>query len=67
MIITHDSHALPQVKKIVQGSFGSFQAMYKPFLDEFAAEGLLEISLSGGCQAAIKQVSSKLYGLFELG
>ncbi|KAJ8637894.1 hypothetical protein MRB53_012161 [Persea americana] len=44
-----------KVKKIVQGSFGSFQAMYKPFLDEFAAKGLLKISLSGGYQAAIKQ------------
>eukprot|EP00268_Persea_americana_P043584 TRINITY_DN4387_c0_g1_i10.p1 TRINITY_DN4387_c0_g1~~TRINITY_DN4387_c0_g1_i10.p1 ORF type:complete len:154 (-),score=28.83 TRINITY_DN4387_c0_g1_i10:594-1055(-) len=55
MIIIQGPLALPQVKKIVQGSFGSFQAMYKPFLDEFAAKGLLKISLLGGHQAAIKQ------------
>lgn len=67
MIVTRDLHTLPQVKKIVQGSFGSFRAMYKPFLDEYAAKELLKISFSGGHQAAIKQVSSKPKKSFELG
>ncbi|KAI0523248.1 hypothetical protein KFK09_005642 [Dendrobium nobile] len=31
-----------KVKKIVQGSFRTFQVMYKPLLKEYAAEGLLE-------------------------
>ncbi|XP_020576233.1 phosphatidate cytidylyltransferase, mitochondrial isoform X2 [Phalaenopsis equestris] len=31
-----------KVKKIVQGSFKTFQAIYKPLLKEFADEGLLE-------------------------
>ncbi|KAH7683754.1 Phosphatidate cytidylyltransferase protein [Dioscorea alata] len=33
-----------KVKKIVQGSFNSFRAMYKPFLEEYASEGLLKVS-----------------------
>ncbi|THU64301.1 hypothetical protein C4D60_Mb01t25010 [Musa balbisiana] len=36
-----------KVKNIVRGSFTSFQSMYKPSLQEFAAEGLLQIPSAG--------------------
>lgn len=45
-----------QVKKIVQGQFGLFQAMYKPLLEEYAAKGLLQFSSVDGNQAIISQV-----------
>ncbi|XP_077211872.1 translocator assembly/maintenance protein isoform X1 [Tasmannia lanceolata] len=44
-----------KVKNIVKGSFGSFRAMYKPFLDEFTAKELLEFLPTDGRQAAISQ------------
>lgn len=44
-----------QVKNIVRGSFTSFQSMYKPSLQEFAAEGLLQIPSAGH---EFEQVSS---------
>ncbi|KAL8508668.1 hypothetical protein ACS0TY_019060 [Phlomoides rotata] len=34
-----------KVKKIVQGQFNLFQTMYKPFIEEFAAQDLLRISV----------------------
>ncbi|KAF8694489.1 hypothetical protein HU200_038234 [Digitaria exilis] len=36
-----------KVKKIVEGSFQSFQTMYRPLLQEYIAEGLLKISSQG--------------------
>ncbi|CAL9073231.1 unnamed protein product [Musa textilis] len=36
-----------KVKNIVRGSFTVFQSMYKPSLQEFAAEGLLQIPSAG--------------------
>ncbi|KAJ0988456.1 hypothetical protein J5N97_006812 [Dioscorea zingiberensis] len=45
-----------KVKKIVQGSFNSFRAMYKPFIEEYESEGLLEVS-SFAHQKAFKQDS----------
>jgi hypothetical protein len=36
-----------QVKKIVEGSFQSFQLMYSPLLQEYIAEGLLKTSSHG--------------------
>ncbi|RCV38506.1 hypothetical protein SETIT_8G148200v2 [Setaria italica] len=36
-----------KVKKIVEGSFQSFQTMYRPLLQEYIAEGLLKTSSHG--------------------
>ncbi|XP_043720038.1 phosphatidate cytidylyltransferase, mitochondrial [Telopea speciosissima] len=44
-----------KVKKIVHGQFNSFQRMYKPFLDEYAAKELLIFSSTGGHQANLTQ------------
>jgi hypothetical protein len=44
-----------QVKKIVEGSFQSFQSMYRPLLQEYIAEGLLKRS-SHGQQKTFHQV-----------
>jgi translocator assembly and maintenance protein 41 len=35
------------VKKIVEGSFQSFQTMYRPLLQEYIAEGLLKTPSHG--------------------
>lgn len=43
-----------KVKKIVEGSFQSFQIMYKPLLQEYIAEGLLKTS-SHGQQQTFRQ------------
>uniref|UniRef100_J3N8Z1 Phosphatidate cytidylyltransferase, mitochondrial n=2 Tax=Oryza brachyantha TaxID=4533 RepID=J3N8Z1_ORYBR len=43
-----------KVKKIVEGSFQSFQLMYKPQIQEYIAEGLLKAS-SYGQQMAFQQ------------
>ncbi|KAL6842894.1 hypothetical protein ACP4OV_027207 [Aristida adscensionis] len=43
-----------KVKKIVEGSFQSFQLMYKPILQEYISEGLLRTS-SHGQQKAFQQ------------
>ncbi|XP_059625084.1 uncharacterized protein LOC132268271 isoform X2 [Cornus florida] len=48
-----------KVKNIVQGQFGLFQTMYKPYLEEHATNDLLRFSSSGGHQVNISQV--KLY------
>lgn len=45
-----------QVKKIVQGQFSLFRAMYKPFLEEYATRDLLRLSSSGDAQVNIFQV-----------
>ncbi|CAH2041010.1 unnamed protein product [Thlaspi arvense] len=44
-----------KVKKIVQGQFGLFRIMYKPFLDEYATKDLLRFSSSGGHQLNFSQ------------
>jgi translocator assembly and maintenance protein 41 len=44
-----------KVKKIVEGSFQSFQSMYRPLLQEYIAEGLLKRS-SHGQQKTFQQV-----------
>lgn len=46
--------AVNQVKKIVEGSFPSFQSMYRPLIQEYIAEGLLKTS-SYGQQKAFHQ------------
>ncbi|XP_052136329.1 phosphatidate cytidylyltransferase, mitochondrial isoform X1 [Oryza glaberrima] len=43
-----------KVKKIVEGSFPSFQSMYRPLIQEYIAEGLLKTS-SYGQQKAFHQ------------
>ncbi|KAL5203577.1 hypothetical protein ABZP36_008448 [Zizania latifolia] len=43
-----------KVKKIVEGSFQSFQLMYRPLIQEYIAEGLLKTS-SFGPQKAFQQ------------
>lgn len=37
-----------KVKKIVQGSINSFRTMYRPFLHEYMADGLLKFSSTSG-------------------
>ncbi|KAL3523152.1 hypothetical protein ACH5RR_015986 [Cinchona calisaya] len=44
-----------KVKKIVLGQFSLFQAMYKPFLEEYAAKDFLRFSSSGDAQVNIFQ------------
>ncbi|KAG6791464.1 hypothetical protein POTOM_000585 [Populus tomentosa] len=44
-----------QVKRIVEGQFGLFQSMYKPFLKEYEAKELLTFSLPISHQATISQ------------
>eukprot|EP00258_Populus_trichocarpa_P045232 XP_024461251.1 phosphatidate cytidylyltransferase, mitochondrial isoform X3 [Populus trichocarpa] len=44
-----------QVKRIVEGQFGLFQSMYKPFLKEYEAKELLTFSLPNSHQATISQ------------
>ncbi|KDP46792.1 hypothetical protein JCGZ_11163 [Jatropha curcas] len=44
-----------KVKKIVQGQFGLFHSMYKPFLQEYEAKELLKLSLFSGHQEHISQ------------
>ncbi|XP_059627754.1 uncharacterized protein LOC132270596 [Cornus florida] len=43
---------------IMQGQFGLFQIMYKPYLEEHATNDLLRFSSSGGHQVNISQDSS---------
>ncbi|XP_059656922.1 uncharacterized protein LOC132303589 isoform X2 [Cornus florida] len=47
-----------KVKKIVQGQFGLFQTMYRPYLEEHATNDFLRFSSSGGHQVNISQDSS---------
>ncbi|XP_031123912.1 phosphatidate cytidylyltransferase, mitochondrial isoform X3 [Ipomoea triloba] len=44
-----------KVKNIVQGQFHLFQRIYRPFLDEYAANGLLRFSSTGDKQVNITQ------------
>lgn len=44
-----------KVKNIVQGSFDSFRAMYRPFLDEYTAKELLRFSSSISHRTTITQ------------
>ncbi|XP_011008254.1 PREDICTED: phosphatidate cytidylyltransferase, mitochondrial isoform X2 [Populus euphratica] len=44
-----------KVKRIVEGQFGLFQSMYKPFLKEYEAKELLTFSLPNSHQATISQ------------
>lgn len=44
-----------KVKRIVEGQFGLFQSMYKPFLKEYEAKELLTFSLPDSHQATISQ------------
>ncbi|CAH9115972.1 unnamed protein product [Cuscuta europaea] len=46
-----------KVKNIVQGQFRLFQRAYRPFLDEFSADGLLRFSLTDDRKASIVQDS----------
>lgn len=45
--IIYSTPTINQVKKIVEGSFQSFQLMYRPLLQEYIAEGLLKASSHG--------------------
>ncbi|KAG5228087.1 phosphatidate cytidylyltransferase [Salix suchowensis] len=44
-----------KVKRIVEGQFGLFQSMYRPFLKEYEAKELLTFSLPNSHQANISQ------------
>ncbi|XP_019153698.1 PREDICTED: phosphatidate cytidylyltransferase, mitochondrial-like isoform X3 [Ipomoea nil] len=44
-----------KVKNIVRGQFHLFQRIYRPFLDEYAANGLLRFSSTGDKQVNITQ------------
>ncbi|KAM7505693.1 hypothetical protein LguiB_004597 [Lonicera macranthoides] len=44
-----------KVRKIAQGQFDLFKAMYKPFVEDFATKELLRFSSSGGHQVNISQ------------
>ncbi|KAL3609662.1 hypothetical protein D5086_000682 [Populus alba] len=44
-----------KVKRIIEGQFGLFQLMYKPFLKEYEAKELLTFSLPNSHQATISQ------------
>ncbi|CAH9055449.1 unnamed protein product [Cuscuta epithymum] len=46
-----------KVKNIVQGQFHLFQRAYRPFLDEFSADGLLRFSSTDDRKASISQDS----------
>ncbi|KAJ6428547.1 hypothetical protein OIU84_023881 [Salix udensis] len=50
-----------KVKRIVEGQFGLFQSMYRPFLKEYEAKELLTFSLSNSHQANISQVYSNFH------
>ena len=49
------------MKRIVEGQFGLFQSMYKPFLKEYEAKELLTFSLPNSHQATISQVYSNFH------
>ncbi|CAO2144402.1 unnamed protein product [Urochloa humidicola] len=44
MLFAEDKH---KVKKIVEGSFQSFQTMYRPLLQDYVSEGLLKTTSQG--------------------
>lgn len=46
-----------KVKKIVEGSFQSFQLMYRPLLQEYISEGLLKTSTYGQQKAFLQDCS----------
>lgn len=48
MSLQYEKFNLYRVKKIVQGQLNLFQAMYEPFLKEYAAKDILSLCSYGG-------------------